>query len=44
MRKPFLSVFETAFPIIAACPEPKPGRKPQISDDKRELKKVRREQ
>ena len=27
-RKPFLSVLEIAFPIIAACPLPKPGRKP----------------
>ena len=27
-RKPFLSVFEMVFPKIAACPEPRPGRKP----------------
>ncbi len=27
-RNPFLSVFEIVFPRIAACPLPKPGRKP----------------
>ena len=28
-KNPFLSVFEIVFPIIAACPLPKPGRKLQ---------------
>ena len=32
IRNPFLSVFEIAFPSIAACPLPNPGRKPHNGD------------
>ena len=35
-RNPFLSVFEMQLPIIAACPEPSPGRKLQIGEAIRE--------
>ena len=42
IRNPFLFVFEIRFPIIAACPEPRPGRKLQrgeaIKDPKKGLK------
>ena len=31
-RNPFLSVLEIVFPIIAACPLPRPGRKLQIGE------------
>ena len=37
-RKPFWSEREIVFPIIAACPEPTPGRKLQIGEAIREPK------
>ena len=38
-RKPFLFVFEIMFPITAACPLPKPGRKLQKGEAKSEPSK-----